>query len=459
MSIMRKSILEKIFSMPAEVLEKSVELEHEIKDDIENQKTVKEAKEYWKTLGPGLTTGAADDDPSGIATYSQMGASRGFNLIWLSLFSFPLMAVVQEMCARIGLATGVGLATNIKRHFSKKVLYFCVVLLLFANVFNIGADLGAMAKGTQLIFPKLNFIFLVIGFAVLSLGLQIFIPYKKYSKYLKYLALILLAYVITAFYVNINWGDVFRHLIVPTVSFTKDEIILICAAFGTTISPYLFFWQTSQEVEEQIEKGERTEEKRKTMTTDMDIRKMRIDVWSGMFFSNLIMFFIIATCAAALFTNGITNIGTAADAAQALRPFAGDFAFGLFAIGILGVGLLAIPVLAGSASYAMSEAFNWKTGLYRKLKQATSFYGVIIIAMILGIGLNFIGLDPIKALIYSAVLNGVISPVIIFFIVRLGSSEEVMGRFKNKKVANVLGWFTVLLLSIVSIGTIIFIFV
>ena len=387
-----------------------------------------------------------------------MGASRGCGLIWMALFSFPLMGVIQEMCARIGMATGVGLATNIKRHFSKKVLYFCVVLLLFANVFNIGADLGAMAKGTQLIFPKIGFAFLVIGFAVLSLGLQIFIPYKKYSKYLKYLALILLAYVISAFYVNINWGDVFGHLVIPRVSFTKDEIILICAAFGTTISPYLFFWQTDQEVEEQIEKGENTEEKRRTMTTAKDIHKMRIDVWSGMFFSNLVMFFMIATCAAALFTNGITNIGTAADAAQALRPFAGNFAFILFAIGILGVGLLAIPVLAGSASYALSEAFNWKTGLYQKLKQATSFYGVIIVAMLLGIILNFVGLDPIKALIYSAVLNGVISPVILFLIVRLGSSEKVMGNFKNKKIGNILGWFTVGLLSLVSIGTIIFLF-
>ena len=455
---MKKSILEKIFSAPAEVLEKSVELEHEIVDDIERQKPVKEAREYWKTLGPGLTTGAADDDPSGIATYSQMGASRGFSLIWLSLFSFPLMGVIQEMCARIGLATGVGLATNIKRHFSKKVLYFCVVLLLFANVFNIGADLGAMAKGAQLIFPRIGFVFLVIGFAILSLGLQIFVPYKKYSKYLKYLALILLAYVISAFYVNINWADVFKHLVIPTISFNKEEIILICAAFGTTISPYLFFWQTSQEVEEQIEKGEKTEEKRREMTTEKDIHKMRIDVWSGMFFSNLIMFFIIATCAAALFSNGVINIGTAADAALALRPFAGNFAFGLFAIGIIGVGLLAIPILAGSASYALSEAFNWKTGLYRKLKQATSFYGVIIVAMILGIILNFVGLDPIKTLIYSAVLNGIISPIILFLIVRLGSNEEVMGKFKNKKIANTLGWFTVLLLSIVSIGTIIFLF-
>jgi NRAMP (natural resistance-associated macrophage protein)-like metal ion transporter len=440
------------------MLEKGVEIEKEIKNDIDGQKTVKEAKEYWKTLGPGLTTGAADDDPSGIATYSQMGASRGFSLIWLSLFSFPLMGVIQEMCARIGLATGVGLATNIKRHFSKKVLYFCVTLLLFANVFNIGADLGAMAKGAQLIFPKIGFTFLVIFFSFFSLGLQIFISYKKYSKYLKYLALILLAYVISAFYVNINWGDLFNHLFVPKISFNKDEIILICAAFGTTISPYLFFWQTSQEVEEQIGKGERTEEKRRTMNTDMDIRKMRIDVWSGMFFSNIVMFFIIATCAAALFSNGITNIGTAADAAEALRPFAGNFAFMLFAIGILGVGLLAIPVLAGSASYAISEAFNWKNGLYRKLKHATSFYGVIIIAMILGIVLNFVGIDPIKALIYSAVLNGVISPVTLYLIVRLGSNEELMGKYKNKKISNIIGWFTVILLTIVSISTIVFLF-
>lgn len=455
---MKKSILEKIFSLPAEVLEKSVELEEEIQEDIEKQQPVKEAKEYWKILGPGLTTGAADDDPSGIATYSQMGASRGFNLIWLSLFSFPLMGVIQEMCARIGLATGVGLATNIKRHFSKKILYFCTVLLLFANVFNIGADLGAMAQGVQLIYPKIGFAFLVFLFAGISLVLQIFIPYKKYSRYLKYLALILLAYVFSAFAVHIDWSLVFHHLVVPTISFNKDEIILICAAFGTTISPYLFFWQTSQEVEEQIMKGEKTEEVRRASTTPEDIKKMRIDVWSGMFFSNAIMFFIIATCAAALFTNGITNIGTAADAALALKPFAGDFAFTLFAVGIIGVGLLAIPILAGSASYAMSEAFNWKNGLYRKLKQATSFYGVIIIAMILGIILNFVGLDPIKALIYSAVLNGIISPIILFLIVRISASEEIMGIYKTKRVGNIIGWFTTLLLFVVSITTIIFLF-
>jgi len=455
---MKKSILEKLFSAPAEVLEKTVELEKEIKNDIEDQKPVKVAKEYWHILGPGLTTGAADDDPSGIATYSQMGASKGFNLIWLSLFSFPFMGVIQEMCARIGLTTGVGLATNIKRHYSKKILYFCTALLLFANVFNIGADLGAMAKGMQLILPQLNFAFLVIGFAVLTLVLQIFIPYKRYSKYLKYLALVLFAYVFAAFSVKINWGDVFYHTIVPAINFSKDEIILICAAFGTTISPYLFFWQTSQEVEEEILKGGKTEEMRRSKNTAEDIRKMRIDNWSGMFLSNLIMFFIIATCAATLFQNGITNIGTAADAALALKPFAGNFAFSLFAIGIIGVGLLAIPVLAGSASYAMSETFGWKFGLYRKLKKATSFYGVIIVAMALGIILNFIGIDPIKALIYSAVLNGIISPVILFFIVQISGREETMGQFKNKKIANILGWFITGFLFIVSITTIIFLF-
>jgi len=324
-------------------------------------------------------------------------------------------------------------------------------------VFNIGADLGAMAKGTQLIFPRIGFAFLVLGFAVLSLGLQIFIPYKKYSKYLKYLSLVLFAYVFSAFSVVINWGEIFKHLVIPTISFSKDEIILICAAFGTTISPYLFFWQTSQEVEEQILKGEETEKARRTLNTNENIHKMRIDVWSGMFFSNLIMFFIIATSAAVLFGSGIINIATAADAALALKPFAGDFAFTLFAIGIVGVGLLAIPVLAGSASYAMSEVFDWREGLYRKLKQATAFYGVIVVAMILGIVLNFIGLDPIKTLIYSAVLNGIISPVILFFIVRISASEKIMGNFKNKKLTNILGWLTVGLLFVVSLTTIIFI--
>ncbi len=438
--------------------QKAKTVEHEITDELKNNKPIKEVKEYWHTLGPGLTTGAADDDPSGIATYSQIGASRGFGLIWLSLFTFPLVSVVQEMCARIGLSTGVGLATNIRRHFSKKILYFTTILLLFANVFNIGADLGAMAKSTQLVFPQINFSFLVIIFALLSLGLQIFIPYKKYAKYLKYLGLVLLVYVLSAFLIEINWSDLFRHLVIPSFSFSKEEIILVCAALGTTISPYLFFWQTSQEVEDQIMKGEITEKARRTLNTSEDIKKMRTDVWSGMFFSNLIMFFIIATTAATLYANGITDIDTASDAALALRPFAGDFAFFLFAIGIVGVGLLAIPVLAGSASYAISETFNWKEGLNRKFKQASAFYGVIILAMALGILLNFVGLDPIKTLIYSAVFNGIISPIMLFFIVSISSREKIMGEFKNKKFTSIFGWGIFSLLSIVSIVTIILLF-
>jgi len=456
---MRKSLLEKLFSAPAEILEKSVEIGQELEHDIVEEKPVKAAAKYWKTLGPGLITGAADDDPSGIATYSQMGASQGFGLIWLSLFSFPFMAVIQEMCARIGLATGVGLAANIKKYYSKKILYLCTILLLLANVFNIGADLGAMAKGTQLIFPAISFTFLIFLFAILSLFLQIFISYKKYAKYLKYLTFILLAYVISAFSVKINWGEVLQNTIIPSFHFSKNVIILICAALGTTISPYLFFWQSSQEVEEQILHGEKTEASRRANTTSQDMKNMRIDVWSGMFISNLVMFFIIAACAATLFASGITNITSASEAAIALRPFAGNFAFILFALGILGTGLLAIPVLAGSASYAISESLGWKTGLYRKLKQATSFYGVIIVAVALGIILNFVGLDPIKALIYSAVLNGVISPIMIFFIIHLSGNGNIMGNFKNKKITNIFGWSTFALISLIGIGAIISIFI
>ena len=420
---------------------------------------MKRLKEYWKILGPGFTTGAADDDPSGIATYSAIGASRGFGLAWLSIFTYPLMGTIQEMCARIGLATGVGLATNIKRHFSKKVLLLCTSLLLFANVFNIGANLGAMAESTKLVFPGLSFAVLVIVFALFSLGLQIFVSYRGYAKYLKYLALVLVAYIISALMIDMDWGEVWRSIASPGINFARDEILLICAAFGTTISPYLFFWQTSQEVEEQISKGETTEEERRILTTDDDMSKMRIDVWSGMFISNLVMFFIIIASGATLFANGVTSISTASDAAAALRPFAGDFAFLLFALGILGTGFLSIPVLAGSASYAISESFDWKSGLFRKFKEATAFYGIIIVAMVLGIILNFIGLDPIKTLIYSAVLNGIIAPVVLFLIVRIGGNGEIMGKHRNGRLSNVLGWFTVLVMFLVSVTAIVFLLI
>jgi len=412
-------------------------------------------KEYWKALGPGLTTGAADDDPSGIATYSQVGASHGFSFAWLSLFSFPLMGVVSEMCARIGIVTGIGLAENIKRHYSKTALYICTFLLVFANVFNIGADLGAMGKATELLFPRTPFAGLVIFFAVLSLLLQVFIPYKKYSKYLKYLTFALFTYVLSALTLSIDWGDVLYHTIIPTMNFGRDEIILVCAVLGTTISPYLFFWQTSVEVEEQIMKGETTEESRRLNVSKKEINDMRLDVWSGALISNLVMFSIIAVCGAVLFKNGITNIESAEQAALALRPFAGDFSYFLFTLGIIGTGLLAIPVLAGSASYAVSESLKWKEGLYLNFKQAYSFYGVIIVAMLLGIGLNFIGLHPIKTLIYSAVLNGIIAPIMIFFILRISGNANIMSGYKNNRITNTVGWFTFLVMSLVSIFVII----
>lgn len=437
---MKEDMFQKIVAKPAELLEEGIEKGRHLEHEIINKKPFTAAKEYWHNLGPGLTTGAADDDPSGIATYSQTGAQYGFKLLWLAPFTFPLMAVVQEMCARIGMVTGQGLAANIRKHYSKPVLYIATFLLVAANTFNIGADLGAMAQAAQLLAPGVGFAVLVIGFAVLSVLLQIFTTYARYSKYLKYLALVLFSYVISALYTNVDWSDALRHTVIPSLDFSKDQLLLICGILGTTISPYLFFWQTSQEVEEEILKGEKTIAERQHSVHPKDIKKMRVDIWSGMFVSNMAMFFIITACAATLFSHGITTIDSAADAAQALRPFAGNFAYVLFAIGILGTGMLAIPVLAGSAAYAVSESFGWKFGLYRKLKNAYAFYGVIIIAMIVGIGLNFIGLDPIKALIYSAVANGLVAPIILFFIVHLSSNKSVMGKHTNKRWSTYLGW-------------------
>ncbi|PIZ93511.1 MAG: iron transporter [Candidatus Magasanikbacteria bacterium CG_4_10_14_0_2_um_filter_41_10] len=437
----------------------------------------KKAKKFWYMLGPGLTTGASDDDPSGIATYSQTGAQYSFSLIWLALFTFPLMATVQEMCARIGMVTGQGLAANIRQHYSKKAIYIATFLLLVANIFNIGADFGAMAKALQLLFPLAPFGLTVIFFGLGGLLMQVFMSYARYAKYLKYLALVLLSYVITAFYVQIDWSQLLSHTVIPHFDFTKNQILLVCGILGTTISPYLFFWQTSQEIEEKklirgmaFEKKHRNDMKEMSAqdfsasreayetvlpaSTPKQIQRMRVDVWSGMFISNVAMFFIIAVCSATLFSNGITTIETAADAAGALRPFAGEFAYLLFTVGIIGVGLLAVPVLAGSAAYAVSESFGWKFGLNRKLKEARAFYGVIGLSVIVGIGFNFIGLHPMKALIYSAVLNGLVAPVILYFIVRLSSRKDVMGKHKNKKGTTVVGWITVSFMSVTALATI-----
>lgn len=453
-----ESNLEKAFELPAQILDRGMDFIEREEKILISKKPFKLAEEYWHTLGPGLTTGASDDDPSGIATYSQAGAKYGFQLLWLSWFTFPLMAVIQEMCARIGIVTGHGLAANIKRRYSPRVLYLITGLLFFANTFNIGADLGAMAQGAQLFNANLSFPLLVIGFGILSLLLQIFTTYARYAKYLKYLAFILLAYILSALLADLDWHAVAQHSFVPSFAWDKDQIFIVCAILGTTISPYLFFWQTSQEVEEQNLQGKEDETKWIQTVDPGQINRSRSDVWSGMFFSNVVMFFIIAACAGTLYTHGITNITTAADAALALRPFAGEWAYALFGIGIIGTGMLAIPVLAGSTSYALSESFGWKHGLYRKLKEAYAFYGVIIVSVILGILLNFIGLDPIKALIYAAVANGIIAPIILWFIIDMSRNPEVLGDHANAKSITLIGWITLAIMAISGIAAIIALF-
>jgi NRAMP (natural resistance-associated macrophage protein)-like metal ion transporter len=448
---MKKNILEKAIEMPAKLLEGTVEAAAKATGAIPG---VNRMRAYWHTLGPGLTTGAADDDPSGIATYSQAGAKYGFQFLWLAVLTFPLMSLVQEMCARIGLATGKGLAANIRQHFPKPILYTCTILLFIANTFNIGADLGAMAQAMQLVLPDIPFAVFVVGFALLSIGLQIFTPYAQYAKYLKWLALVLLSYIVSALLIDLNWSEIAIHAVIPTINFSKDQILLVCAVLGTTISPYLFFWQTSQEVEERILQGKTTIKQRR-QTTSEDIKNMRTDVWSGMFLSNLVMFFIIAVCGAVLMKNGITDITTSAQAAEALRPLAGNATYLLFVIGIVGTGLLAIPVLAGSSSYALSESFHWKMGLYHKLKEAYSFYGIIIISMLAGLAMNFIGLDPIKALISSAVMNGLIAPIVLVLIVILSSNKKVMTKWTNHRLTTVLGWLIVIIMTIVGVAAIV----
>ncbi len=451
---MSEKIFKRVVEAPAVVLGQSLDTSKKLARFIYRHKDIKKAREYWHTLGPGLTTGAADDDPSGIATYSQAGAGYGFNFLWTAGLSFPLMAVVQEMCARIGLVTGRGLAGNIRIFFPKWVLLTCTFLLFAANSLNIGADLGAMAQAVQLLYPEVNFEFLVLAFAIFSLSLQIFTTYDKYAKYLKWLALVLLAYVFSALSANLDWEQIAINAVLPSISFDRDQIFIITAILGTTISPYLFFWQTSQEIEEQILGGRTTLKLRQVETTNKEIKDMRLDVWSGMFLSNLVMFFIIAACGAILFPAGITNISSAAEAAEALRPIAGDGTYLLFALGIIGTGLLAIPVLAGSASYAISESFGWKFGLYRRLKEANAFYGVIILSTLIGLVINFMGFDPIKILIYTAVANGLIAPVILATIVLLSSNKRVMGERINSPLTAALGWFITLVMIVAGVATI-----
>ncbi|MBI2662126.1 divalent metal cation transporter [Candidatus Woesearchaeota archaeon] len=420
----------------------------------ENKKQSK-FKKFLNKIGPGFITGASDDDPSGIATYSQTGAQFGYSQLWTSLFSFPFMATIQEMCGRIGLVTGKGLAGVIKKHYSQKILFFCVFLLIIANTINIGADLGAMASAGQLVFG-IDFIYLLLGITALTLILEIFISYKTYAKILKYLMISLLSYILVAFMVNQDWTTALLSTIIPHFSFTKEYLLNIVAILGTTISPYLFFWQASEEVEEEVSKKElRTMGNGIPKFKFQDLKDLRLDTLLGMFFSNLVMFFIILATASTLGAYGITNIQTADQAAQALHPLAGNFTYFLFAIGIIGVGLLAVPVLAGSASYALSETFGFKEGLYRKFSKAHGFYGIIILATIIGLVINFISIPPFKMLYYTAIINGLCAPPLMIIILFISNNKKIMGNYTNRRLSNLLGIIITGIMSLSALALII----
>ncbi len=405
----------------------------------------------WQLLGPGLITGASDDDPSGIATYSQAGALFGYGLGWVLILAWPLMCAIQEISARIGRVTGRGLAGVIKQHYPPIVVHTLVTLLVVANVINLGADLGAMGAAVQLLIggPLLAY---VAGFGLLSLLLQVFVRFARYIAWLKWLTLSLFAYVAAAFVVHMPWVTVGYHLIVPDISLNASYLTVVVAILGTTISPYLFFWQAQEEVEEVKERDHARPLERAPGQSGPEFRRIRIDTYVGMFFSNIVAVFIVITTAATLHAHGITDIQTSSQAAQALRPIAGPFVFLVFALGIIGTGLLAVPVLAGSAAFAVGEAFGWHVGLALKLGRAPTFYAVIAIAFIVGVGLNFTRIDPIKALFWSAVINGVVAVPVMVMMMLLSSRKVVMGQFTLPWPLKVVGWLATAVMALAAIG-------
>jgi len=408
---------------------------------------------YLKTLGPGLITGASDDDPSGIGTYSMVGSTYGLGLNWLALYLLPMMTAIQETVARIGIVTGKGLAGAISKHFGKKIIYPLVILLVIANTVNIGADIGAMVASFQLIVP-INF---YIGACILTFAiifLEVSLPYHKYAKVLKWLTLSLFAYIITGIIIQPDWLEVVKSIAIPKISFDSAFIAAMVAVMGTTITPYLFFWQASEEIEEERDKGILSDHR--AIATRHEIKEMRKDTYIGMALANIVFLFVVITTAFVLYKNGITNINSAEDAAMALRPLAGNFASLLFTVGIFGVGLLAVPVLAGSSAYAVSEVLKWHEGLNKKFKQARGFYGIIIVSMVVGLGLNFLHINPIKALYYAAILNGIVAPILMFFIFKIGRDKKIMGEFTNPHWVNVWGWIVTILMGVSAIALLIF---
>ena len=401
-------------------------------------------------MGPGLITGASDDDPSGIATYSQAGAQFGFDLGWVLLFSWPLMCAIQEISARIGRVTGRGLAGVIKQHFPAPVLYGLVTLLVAANVINLGADLGAMGAAAQLLFGGPLLVY-VAGFGLVSALLQVFARYEHYVSWLKWLTLSLLAYVGVAFAVHMPWASVGYHLVVPSVRLSADYLTVVVAILGTTISPYLFFWQAEEEVEEVKARDQAKPLERAPEQAKPEFRRIRIDTYLGMAISNMVAIFIVITTAATLHAHGVTDIQTSAQAAQALKPVAGPFVFWIFALGIIGTGLLAVPVLAGSAAYAVGEAVGWHVGLARKPRRAPAFYGFIAAAFAVGVGLNLVHIDPIKALFWSAVINGVVAVPVMAILMLLSSRKAVMGDFVLPTPLKLVGWLATAVMGVAAV--------
>ncbi|MGF6700813.1 NRAMP (natural resistance-associated macrophage protein)-like metal ion transporter [Paraburkholderia sp. MM5496-R1] len=422
--------------------EELIEPESAVRDSVE--------RSWIRRLGPGLITGAADDDPSGIGTYSQAGAQFGFNLLWVILITYPLMTAIQLVSAQIGRVTGKGLASNIRAHYPAWLLYGAVALLVVANVINIAADLSAMGAAAGLLLPGPQHLY-VVGLGTLCVVLQIFVPYDSYARVLKWTALSLLAYVAVAFIVPVPWGEVARAIVLPRISLTSDYLTMVVAVLGTTISPYLFFWQASQEVEEMRSAPEQAPLRRVPHQAPAQLRRIRFDTWVGMGVSNFIAFFIMLTAAATLHLHHI-DVKTSADAARALEPFAGRFAYVLFALGIIGTGLLALPVLAGSAAYAAAGSFRWRSSLALHLTLAREFYAVITLAILGGVAITFMHFDPIRALYWSAVINGVTAVPIMVIMMLMARSRRVMGQFAVKGMLAWGGWLATLAMALAAVG-------
>ncbi len=404
-----------------------------------------------KLFGPGLITGAADDDPSGIATYSSVGTQFGNGMLWTMLFIFPFMAAIQEISARLGRVTGRGIAANMRIFYPAWTLYAVIALLLVANVINIGADIGAMGAALNLLIGGPALLYCVL-FTLVSVGLQIRVPYGSYSKILKWLTFSLFAYVGTIFVVQINWGEVLRRTFIPVISLKGEYVAAFIAVLGTTISPYLLFWQSGEEVEQMESEPKDKPLKKEPQQAPEQFNRIKIDTYVGMAFSNLIAYFIILTAAATLHTHGKTDINSAAEAAEALRPIAGPFAALLFSLGIIGTGLLALPVLGGSAAYAVGEALKWPVGLERKAKEAKAFYAVLALATLIGLILNFTKLDPIKALVWSAIINGITAAPVMCFMMLLASRGKVMGKLILPFYLKVFGWLATVIMALAAAG-------